>query len=149
MNPFAKGFRDLIVYQKARDVAKKVFEATKVFPKEEIYSLTNQGRRSSRSIGGQIAEAWAKRRYPNHFAAKLTDADGEQNETQHWIETAVDCGYLSDVQAREINQRLQEIGKMLQSMIDRAADFQGLEHARVREAPTAYGSLSEFFCSEH
>ena len=62
---FAKGFRDLIVYQKARAVAKKVFLVTKSFPKEERYSLTDQARRSSRSTGAQIAEAWAKRRYPN------------------------------------------------------------------------------------
>ncbi|MBM4143685.1 MAG: four helix bundle protein [Lentisphaerae bacterium] len=149
MNPFAKGFRDLIVYQKASGVARRVFELTKPFPKEEIYSLTDQVRRSSRSIGAQIAEAWAKRRYPNHFVSKLTDADGEQNETQHWIDTAVDCGYLSDAQAREINDQTQEIGRMLQSMIDRAEDFQGGDHARVRETPAAYGSLAEFFCSEH
>jgi four helix bundle protein len=71
MNPFAKGFRDLIVYQKARAVAKRVYELTKAFPKEETYSLTDQVRRSSRAIGAQIAEAWAKRRYPNHFASKL------------------------------------------------------------------------------
>lgn len=149
MNPFAKGFRDLIVYQKARVVAKRVFELTKAFPKEETYSLTDQVRRSSRSIGTQIAEAWAKRRYPNHFVSKLTDADGEQNETGHWIETASDCGYLSDAQVREINQALQEVGRMLQSMIDRAEDFQGCEHTSVREAPAAYGSLVEFFSSEH
>ena len=149
MNPFAKGFRDLIVYQKARVVAKRVFELTNAFPKDETYSLTDQARRSSRSIGAQIAEAWAKRRYPNHFASKLTDADGEQNETQHWIDTPVDCGCLSDAQAREINHHLQEVGRMLQSMIDRAEDFQGGEHARVREAPAVYGSLAEFFSSEH
>jgi four helix bundle protein len=149
MNPFAKGFRDLIVYQKARAVAKRVFELTKAFPKEETYSLTDQVRRSSRSIGAQIAEAWAKRRYPNHFSSKLTDADGEQNETQHWMDTAVDCGYVSEAQALEVNQQMQAVGRMLQSMINRAEDFQGGEHASVREAPAAYGSLVEFFSSEH
>ena len=114
-HPFAKSFRDLIVYQKARNVAKRVFEVSKSFPKEETYSLTDQGRRSSRSVGAQIAEAWAKRRYPNHFASKLTDADGEQNETQHWIDTAVDCEYLSAEEADELNKELQEIGRILQT----------------------------------
>jgi four helix bundle protein len=77
-------------------LAKAVFEASKTFPREEAYSLTDQGRRASRSIGAQIAEAWAKRRYARHFASKLTDADGEQLETQHWLIMAFDCGYLSE-----------------------------------------------------
>ena len=79
----ARCFRDLMVYQKAREVARRIFELTKVFPKEEIYSLTDQGRRASRSVGAQIAEAWGKRRYERHFVSKLTDADSEQLETQH------------------------------------------------------------------
>ncbi len=78
---YAKSFRDLVVYQKARSVAKAIFEITKAFPREEMYSLTDQMRRSSRSIGAQIAESWAKRRYEKHFVSKLTDADGEQQET--------------------------------------------------------------------
>jgi four helix bundle protein len=146
-NPYAKGFRDLIVYQKARSVAKQVFEITKAFPREEQYSLTDQARRSSRSIGAQIAEAWAKRRYPNHFIAKLSDADGEQNETQHWIETAADCGYLKPERANTLNGELAEIGKMLQSMIDRAESFKGAEYSSVREESAAYGSPGELFVS--
>ena len=71
---FAKSFRDLIVYQKSRAVAKTIFQFTKTFPREETYSLTDQIRRSSRSIGAQIAEAWAKRRYPNHFASLIIAA---------------------------------------------------------------------------
>jgi four helix bundle protein len=82
----ARSFRDLVVYQKARAVAKRVFVITKKLPREEMYSLTDQVRRSSRSVGARIAEAWAKRRYEKHFVSKLTDADGEQQETQHWIE---------------------------------------------------------------
>ncbi len=142
---FAKSFRDLIVYQKSRNVARKVFVLSKAFPPEEKYSLTDQGRRSSRSVGAQIAEAWAKRRYPNHFASKLTDADGEQNETQHWIETAVDCGYLQEAEADVVNGELQEIGRMLGSMINRADDFKGDGYGRVREESAPYGSLDEFF----
>jgi len=119
----AKSFRDLIVYKKARAVAKKIFELSKEFPKEELYSLTDQVRRSSRSIGAQIAEAWAKRRYERHFVSKLSDADGEQLETQHWIETAEDCGYITSSKAVEINDELSEIGRMLNSMMSKADKF--------------------------
>jgi len=119
----AKSFRDLIVYKKARAVATRIFELSKTFPKEELYSLTDQVRRSSRSIGAQIAEAWGKRRYEKHFVSKLTDADGEQMETQHWIETAEDCGYLSSSQAIEIKDELSEIGRMLHSMMSKADQF--------------------------
>jgi four helix bundle protein len=119
----AKSFRDLNVYQKARSVAKEIFELTKHFPREEMYSLIDQIRRSSRSIGAQIAEAWAKRRYEKHFISKLTDADGEQLETQHWIDTAADCGYLSSAQAAKLKEALSEIGRMLGSMITKAGQF--------------------------
>ena len=121
----ACGFRDLIVYQKARAVSKRVFETTKAFPREEMYSLTNQVRRSSRSVGAQIAEAWAKRRYEKHFTSKLTDADGEQLETQHWIQTAADCGYLSPPDVQSLENDLTEIGRMLNSMIEKAPSFCG------------------------
>jgi four helix bundle protein len=90
----ARNFRELIVYQKSRQLQREIFKTTKSFPKEEIFSLTDQIRRSSRSIGSNISEAWAKRRYEKHFISKLTDADGEQMETQHWIETAFDCEYI-------------------------------------------------------
>jgi four helix bundle protein len=121
----AESFRDLAVYQKSRAVAKKIFRLSKSFPKEEMYSLTDQVRRSSRSIGAQIAEAWAKRRYERHFVSKLTDGDGEQQETQHWIETAFDCEYLAQSQADTLNDELQEIGRMLQGMINKAEQFCG------------------------
>ena len=119
----AKSFRDLDVYQKAKSVAKAIFEVTKSFPREEMYSLTDQVRRSSRSIGAQIAEAWSKRRYEKHFISKLTDADGEQQETQHWIDTAQDCGYLEQVQVEKLEKTLSEIGSMLNSMINKADLF--------------------------
>jgi four helix bundle protein len=119
----AKSYRDLMVYQKARSAAKEIFELTKSFPREEMYSLIDQIRRSSRSIGAQIAEAWAKRRYEKHFISKLTDADGEQLETQHWIDTAADCGYLSSVLAAKLKENLSEIGRMLNSMITKAGQF--------------------------
>jgi four helix bundle protein len=119
----ARSFRDLIVYKKSRAVAKDILEISKTFPNEEMYSLTDQVRRSSRSIGGQIAEAWAKRRYEKHFASKLTEADGEQLETQHWIDTAEDSGYSAPEQVSKINDDLSEIGRMLYSMMEKADQF--------------------------
>ncbi|MDP2601142.1 MAG: four helix bundle protein [Deltaproteobacteria bacterium] len=134
----ARGFRDLIVYQKTTAVAKRIFELTKRFPRDETYSLTDQVRRSSRSVGAQIAEAWAKRRYEKHFVSKLTDADGEQQETQHWIDTAADCGYLTDQDASSLNRELAEIGRMLNSMIEKAPSFCGDPPFAVRESAVDY-----------
>ncbi|OGQ99900.1 MAG: four helix bundle protein [Deltaproteobacteria bacterium RIFOXYD12_FULL_50_9] len=119
----ADSFRDLAVYKKSREVSREVFALSKRFPKEETYSLTDQARRSSRSIGAQIAEAWAKRRYEKHFISKLTDADGEQLETQHWIDTALDCEYINTDDASRLNSGLSEIGRMLNSMINKADPF--------------------------
>ena len=119
----AKSFRDLAVYQKARKVSRTIFEISKGFPKEETYSLTDQVRRASRSIGAQIVEAWAKRRYERHFVSKLTDADAEQMETQHWIDEAYDCQYLNPKQAEELTGELMQIGRMLNSMIEKAPLF--------------------------
>jgi four helix bundle protein len=136
----ARSFRDLIVYQKSKVAAKHVFEVTKLFPREEMYSLTDQVRRSSRSVGAQIAEAWAKRRYEKHFVSKLTDADGELQETQHWIDTAADCGYLTQEDAKSLNSELAEIGRMLNSMIEKAAAFCGEPSLSVRESAVDYFS---------
>ena len=119
----AKSFRDLEVYKFARQLSLEIFETSKSFPKEEMYSLTDQMRRSSRSVGAQIAEAWAKRRYKKHFVSKLTDADGEQQETQHWIETAFDCGYLSGDHSKKWLECYASVGRMLNSMIKKADSF--------------------------
>ena len=121
----ANSFRDLIVYQTSREMARAAFVLSKRFPKEEMYSLTDQLRRSSRAIGAQIAEAWAKRRYERHFVSKLTDADFEQNETQHWIDTAFDCGYLNTEECAQLLDQLASIGRMLNSMIGKANTFCG------------------------
>jgi four helix bundle protein len=120
---FANHHRELIVYQKARQVSRVVYELSKSFPKEETYALTDQIRRSSRSVGAQIAEAWGKRRYERHFVNKLTDADAEQLETQHWIETANECGYISATQCDQLLGLLSEVGRMLHSMIAKADQF--------------------------
>lgn len=134
----AKSFRDLIVYQKSRNVAKAIFLLTRTFPPEERYSLTDQVRRSSRSVGAPITEAWAKRRYKKHFVSKLTDADGEQQETQHWIESARDCGYISEDQKSTLVAALSEIGRMVESMMQKSDSFCGSDYGALREEHADY-----------
>jgi four helix bundle protein len=119
----ADSFRDLEVYKLSRQLAKEVFDASKRFPKDEMYSLTDQLRRSSRSVGAQLAEAWGKRKYKKHFVNKLTDADGEQLETQHWIETAMDCSYFSNELGSGLLSQYNSIGKMLNSMMNKSHLF--------------------------
>ena len=131
--PFARSFRDLVVYQRAWAVQRAVFEVSKKFPREEAYSLTDQMRRSSRSVGAQIAEAWAKRDYERHFISKLTDADAEQMETQHWLATAVEDGYLTPESGRPIFELCLEVGRMLGKMKARAAEFCPTPSATIRE----------------
>jgi len=120
---FANSFRDLEVYKLSRELSKEIFELTKTFPAEERYSLTDQIRRSSRSVGAQIAEAWAKRRYEKHFVSKLTDADGEQQETQHWIEVSFDCEYITLDLMKTLLNKCSSIGKMLNSMMTKSDQF--------------------------
>jgi len=110
-------FRDLRVYQAAFALQQEIFEITKHFPKDETYSLTDQIRRSSRSVGANIAEAWQKRRYVAHFTSKLTDSDGEQAETQHWIDTAFACSYITEQIKTEIMGKCLNIGRMLGGML--------------------------------
>lgn len=120
---YVKSFKDLEVYKLSRQLSKEIFEISRKFPREETYSLTDQVRRSSRSIGAQIAEAWAKRKYPKHFISKLSDADGEQLETQHWIETALDCEYVTNEVANDLLHKNASVGKMLNSMMNKASSF--------------------------
>lgn len=103
-----------------------------------MYSLTDHMRRSSRSIGAQIAEAWAKRDYEKHFQSKLTDADAERQETQHWIDIAYDCGYLSETQATKLKVNFEEIGRLLGSMIAKSALFCNPLNRRVGEIHAEY-----------
>src|ERR1017187_9765423 len=118
-----QSFKELRVYQMACDLDYQVFLETKTWPREEKYSLTDQIRRSSRSIGANLAESWAKRRYPAHFVSKLTDADGELQETLHWIKTAKACEYISTVEHERVLAQLQQIGRLLGSMINRHESF--------------------------
>jgi four helix bundle protein len=118
-----RSFRDLETYKKARKATREVFELSKSFPREEKFSLTDQVRRSSRAVGAMVAEAWAKRRYRASFISKIDDALGEAMETQAWLDHALDCGYLSSVQYREMDAAWQSIGAMLYAMIERADAF--------------------------
>ncbi len=113
----------LIVYQKAYQLAMAVFDASKVFPAEERYSLTSQIRRSSRSVCLNLREAWAKRRYEAHFISKLTDCDGENGETDSSLDFARDCGYISAEHHAHLIALNAEIGRMLGSMIKNPGPF--------------------------
>ena len=114
-----KTHEDLVIYQKAFNVAMTIFELSKQFPREEQYSLTDQIRRSSRSVCANLAEAWRKRRYRASFIAKLNDCEAEAAETQVWLKFAVKCDYISTEQGRELystyNQILSGLVKMINS----------------------------------
>lgn len=110
-------FRDLLVYKKAFDLAMEVYSLSKSFPKEEKYSLTDQIKRSSRSVCSNLAEAYRKRNYPKHFANKLTDSDGENSETIVWLEFAFACKYINKEQFYKTEAKCQEIGKLINYMI--------------------------------
>jgi four helix bundle protein len=110
-------YKDLLAYKKSFSLAMKIFEITKTFPKEETYSLTDQIRRSSRSVPVTIAEAYRKRIYPKHFHSKLTDSDSENSETQVWLEFAFACKYISETVFQELTSEGVEIGKLINYMI--------------------------------
>jgi len=118
-----ESFTQLRVYQAACALDYAVFVLTREFPKDEKYALTDQIRRSSRSIGGNIAESWAKRRYQAHFVSKLTDADGELQETKHWISRAEAYGYLPAETVLGLTSRCHSIGRMLGKMIQDPTPF--------------------------
>jgi len=116
-------FRELKAYQEARSLAQVLFEESKEWPKEEVYSLTSQIRRSSRAVGAALAEAWAKRSYPAHFLSKLTNADAELQEVYHWIETATECNYFTPAQETELLKNVKEIGRMIGTMMLKYESF--------------------------
>jgi four helix bundle protein len=118
-----RSFRELTVYQRARAEAKRLFAVTAQFPKSEMYSLTDQVRRSSRAVCAMLAEAWARRRYEAAFINKVNEALGEAMETQAWLDHALDSGYIDQETHRSLDQAWQEIGAMLQGMIDRSSTF--------------------------
>ena len=111
-------FNDLIVYKKAHKLAMDIFELSSNFPKEEKYSLTDQIRRSSRSVSTNIAESWAKRLYIKAFVNKLTDSLGEEFETEDWINYSRDCKYITEAEYEKMLSGYDEVRKMLISMIN-------------------------------
>nr|WP_294391569.1 four helix bundle protein [Prosthecobacter sp.] len=113
-----RNHRDLEVYQKAFDAAMELFRLSKSFPKDEMYSLTDQMRRASRSVCANLAEAWRKRRYEAHFISKLSDSEAEAAETQVWIEFAVASEYLDRTQARKLYKTYDEVIGTLVGMIN-------------------------------
>jgi four helix bundle protein len=115
--------KDMIVYKKAYELAMAVFDLSKKFPAEEKYALMSQIRRSSRSVCLNLREAWAKRRYEAHFVSKLTDCDGECNETDSSLDFAKDCHYITESQHEHLTALNDEIGKMLGSMLNNPASF--------------------------
>jgi len=109
-------YKELKVYQLAFEAAREIFKISKKFPKEETYSLTDQIRRSSRSVCTTIGEGYRKRIYPKHFTSKMTDADGEATETSIWLDFALDCEYINTESHTSIQNKYDEIGRMLNSM---------------------------------
>ncbi|KAF0107324.1 MAG: S23 ribosomal protein [Anaerolineaceae bacterium] len=114
----AKDFRELRVYQLAFETAVRIYELSKLFPAEERYSLTDQIRRSSRSVCTNIAEAWRKRRYPNHFVSKLSDADAEAAETIVWLDFALRFGYISASVHTELTDHYDHLCSQLTLMMN-------------------------------
>lgn len=116
-------FQDLRVYQEACALDKAIFEETKKWPREEKFSLIDQIRRSSRAIGANLAESWAKRRYPAHFVSKLTDSDGELQETEHWLARAQAYGYLKPSDCASLTMSCKAIGRQIGKMIQNPGLF--------------------------
>jgi len=136
----AGSFRELNTYKKAREGARQIFLLTREFPKEELYSLTDQIRRASRAVGAMLAEAWARRRYKAAFINKVNESLGEAMETQSWLDHALDCGYIDRKHHAELDALWQEVGGMLSNMISKANDFckNPPTHSYVREEKEAY-----------
>jgi four helix bundle protein len=129
-------FRELEVYRIALEGAMRIYQISKAFPAEEKYALTDQMRRCSRSVCANIAEAWRKRRYPNAFVSKLSDAEGEAAETQVWLELATRCGYLDEAVTAELEQAYEQILGKLVTMLSHPEQWT-IHRAREEEADYA------------
>ncbi len=122
-NKLIKSHKDLKAYQKAFSAAMEIFELSKTFPKEEKYSLTDQIRRSSRSVCANLAEAWRKRRYEGAFLAKLNDCEGEAAETQTWLDFAVECQYLDLETGQKLSSTYDEVLSILVKIINNPTNW--------------------------
>lgn len=132
-------FKELRVYQQAYEAATQIFEDSKEWPKEETYSLTDQVRRSSRSVCANIAEVWRKRRYEKHFVSKLSDADAEAAETRTWLQFGYDCGYLPGEIYEELDRMYDRICGGLVNMMKDPSPWCGPDKS-VQEANALYES---------
>jgi len=135
-------YRELRIYQRAFEAAMQIFELSKSWPREERYSLTDQIRRASRSVCGNIAEAWRKRRYPAHFVSKLSDSDAEAAETQAWLDFALQCGYISKEVHGKLYDDYEAICAGLVNMMSNPEEWCGPSTV-VREEPGEYFAESE------
>ncbi|NLD37655.1 MAG: four helix bundle protein [Desulfatiglans sp.] len=115
--------KELNVYKLAYELAMEIYQVSKEWPLEEKYSMTDQIRRASRSVCSNLREAWAKRRYEAHFISKITDSDGENSETDTWLDFALDCGYLNEVNHKHLTEKCSEVGKMLGAMLKNPKKF--------------------------
>ena len=116
-------FQDLLAYKKSFELAMEIFTISKSFPSEEKYSLTDQIRRSSRSVSANISEATTKRKYEKHFVSKLTDSDAENAETQVWLEYANACDYINKNDLETLTSKSLEVGKLLNYMMNNPDKF--------------------------
>ena len=135
-------FKDLKVYEQAYRLATEIFQVTKSFPAEERYALTDQIRRSSRSVCANLAEAYRKRRYVKHFIAKVTDADGEASETSVWLDFALDADYITSGQHAKFAAGYGEVGKMLGSMLANPERFLPKDR-QVSDIEPAYEAVED------
>lgn len=136
------------MYRAAFDAAMQIFEVSKKWPTEERYSLTDQIRRSSRSVCEQIAEAWRKRRYPAHFRSKLTDADSEAAETQSWLEFASQCGYMTRDRYAELDAVYESISGGLVRMIDQSEQWCTFKSKVEEDCDCDYGIFEQITHSQ-
>lgn len=111
-------FKELLVYKKSFNLAMQIQTITKQFPKEEQFALTNQIRKSSRSVCANLAEGFRKLRYKAHFVAKMTDSDMENTETQVWLDFSLAFGYITEIEANYLLQKCEEIGRLLNHIIE-------------------------------
>ncbi|EJF99550.1 four helix bundle protein [Flavobacterium sp. F52] len=116
-------FKELLAYKKSFELAMEIFELSKTFPKEERFSLTDQVRRSSRSVAANIAESYRKRRYTNHFISKLTDSDAENSETNTLLQFSLECQYISKETFDRLNIKNLEVGRLINYMINNPSKF--------------------------
>lgn len=116
-------FRELVAYKKSFELAMEIFHLTKGFPADEKYSLKDQIRRSSRSVSANIGETYRKRVYPKHFVSKLSDSDSENTETQVWLDFSLTCKYINREKYNELKSKSEEVGKILNYMINNPEKF--------------------------